>query len=134
VADKDDIVEAEPGAQLGQRLERLAMHVVDVARRREWIGIAVAIAGIDDGAEARGGGELLREIAPEGDRAEAFMEEDEGRRAVTPGDALIVEAVAAGAQEGHCGCAMSKLVPPTLALPLKGEGKGSSTGRISLPP
>ena len=56
----------------------LPMHVIHRAWQGGGIGIAVAEPGIGEDSASGGSGEFFGDIAPQGDRAEAFVEEDEG--------------------------------------------------------
>jgi hypothetical protein len=102
VADEDGIGDAELRQHGRQRLQRLIMHVCNRPRCCQRVGTAVAKARIDQGRAARRRGEPRREIPPERERAQSFVQEHEGRSArLRPSDRLVFEAASLDDEDGH---------------------------------
>jgi hypothetical protein len=76
-------------------MERLVVHVGDGAGFGEEIGVAGTIARVNGDRTTGSGGDANGEVFPERDGAEAFVEEDELRRArITGVDAMDFQAMA----------------------------------------
>jgi len=95
VADEDWAFDFELREKIRQGIDRLVVHVGDGTRLGERIGVAVAVAGVDGDGTSGGGSDAGREIFPERDGAEAFVEKDEfGRVGVACGDAMDFDGAA----------------------------------------
>src|ERR1051325_2313637 len=77
---QDRVLDGETPAQLRQRDERLVVHEANIpARLGEHLGLAVAVAVVDEHPAAGGGGRFRRKVAPLADRAQPFVEKKQGR-------------------------------------------------------
>ena len=63
----------------------MALHVIERAGQRTGVRAAIAAARIDQCTEPGDGRQFFRKIAPHGDTAQTFVEEDEGWRIIRPG-------------------------------------------------
>src|SRR5262245_4742372 len=103
VSDQHRLPDREPGEEFGQRLERLAMHVVDGEGRFEQVGLAVPVARVHDRRTARRLRHKRGELFPQRNRAKALVQEDERRPARIAREALDLQAMAARFDEGPLG-------------------------------
>lgn len=76
VADQDDVGGVLRGEKRAERV-RFVMEIIGLARARARGGFAVSATIVDEGGATGGFGKFAGEVAPEGDAAEAVMEEDE---------------------------------------------------------
>ena len=104
MAEQNGPAHVQPAQQIGQHLLRFAVHVIErqgqVGNR---IGFAVAAPAVDQHPQSGRPGDLHREVPPHGDRAEAFVQHDDGRpvRRADP-HPLIFKPASAGFHKGHC--------------------------------
>ena len=95
--------------QRRQDVERLLVHEAWRARGDQPIRLPVAEAGIEQCARAEPPGELVREVAPQGHRAQAFVQEHQRGLGVVARDHAVFDLAAGYGGEGHagwrsCGC------------------------------
>ena len=98
MADEDGLVDLEGAEHGGQHLERLLVHEARRARARRRVGVAVAEAGERDDARAGRVGQRRREVAPQPDRSEPFVQQDE-RRSIA-GEVEDLQAAAESIDDG----------------------------------
>ncbi len=105
VPDQDRAFYAELAQQFGQGFERLAVHEIDAVRLLQHVGLAMAVARVDDCGQTGGFGDAVGKIAPLADRAQAFVQEHHGRAVGGRADAAVFEAAAENIDEGgRMGC------------------------------
>ena len=80
LAHEDRSLDTELIEELRQRDECLVMHVPLVAWRRQRVGVAIAVARIDDHVAARRMREPAGEVAPQGNRAQPFVQQHQRRK------------------------------------------------------
>ena len=111
-------VDVERRQQRRQHLVRLAVHEVQApgfvggARRRA----AVAGARVDQAAAAGGVAQALREVAPHRQRAQAFVQEDDQRRAAALAARSTRARCARGGRASRCRRTSTVTVAPRLQL------------------
>src|SRR4051812_619689 len=107
MAEQQAAPEADRVEDLRQHVQGLALHVVERARQRDRARLAIACTRI--GKDAGGGCllQLFREVTPEADGAEAFVQHDDGgcigglRRQPFVFEAGVADAEEAGGSESH---------------------------------
>ena len=126
--EKEATAKADPLQELREHVERLVMHVAQLARQLD--GARCAIAGARIGKDAGSGRRRQRigEIAPEADRAQALMKHDDGRGLARIGaDMAIFETALtdiehAGSFKRHHNVRRASLCRPRSPQGAKGDG------------
>ena len=99
VAHQHRPLDAQRRAQRRQHRERFVVQVVGAARRGQRIGLTVAAARVDQPGRAQPLAQRPRKVAPGRHRAEAFVQEHQGRAARRRRDAQQFEPRAGGFDE-----------------------------------
>jgi hypothetical protein len=92
MTDQQRPFDAEVFQQLRQCLQRFAMHEVGAVAARPRARAAVAAARVDDRRQGGRHCDLVREVAPLADGAQALVQEDERRAGLGAGDAADFQA------------------------------------------
>ena len=99
---QNGVLNFERFENLRQDLERLVVHKTRRAGKRDWVGIAVARATVDQSAESGDRSESFRKVAPHCDTPKTFVQEDDGwsvvRRRAYP---FVFEFVRVGLYKAH---------------------------------
>ena len=85
MADKHAAPKSDGAQHAGKYLDGLAGHVVQGARQRCRVGLAVARARIGEHAISRPPREVLRKVLPQSDRTQPLMQQHERRRGLRRG-------------------------------------------------